>query len=70
MPMRNGAGTEFKNGLMALFTKENGKTIRLKVVVHSGMLKVMFMLATLRQIKRTEQEFILTLMDRGTKDNG
>ena len=70
MPMRNGAGTESKNGLMAQFTKGNGKTTRLKVVVHSGMLKVMFMLATLRQIKRTEQEFILTLMDRGTKDNG
>ena len=43
MQMRKGAATVYKSGSMELSMRENGKTIRQRVEVLSGMLKVMYM---------------------------
>jgi hypothetical protein len=60
----------FKYGLMELSMKDNGITIKQKVKVHFGMLKVMCMKVSLKMTKLTAMEFIHTLMVLDMKDFG
>jgi hypothetical protein len=51
MPTRRGVDMVYRNGLMVLSMRENGRTIKLKAEELSGMLKETFMLVTLRQTR-------------------
>ena len=48
---------EYRNGLMELFMRVNGETIKLKVRVLSGMLKEISTLVNSKQIRPMVKEF-------------
>jgi hypothetical protein len=60
---------EFNTGLMELITRVNGFSIRLKAMVHSGMLKEMFIGEILKMIWQTDKENILILMEVNIKES-
>ena len=61
---------EFSNGLMELFMKDSGSIIEQKVLVFSGMLRVMSIKEISRLIRLAVMEFIYMSMEAGMKENG
>ena len=61
---------EFSNGLMELFMKDSGSIIEQKVLVFSGMLRVMSIKEISKLIRHAVMEFIYMSMEAGMKENG
>jgi hypothetical protein len=61
---------EFSNGLMELFMKDSGSIIEQKVLVFSGMLRVMSIKGISKLIRHAVMEFIYMSMEAGMKENG